>query len=58
MNVPSFMVRLDSEKHIAISNTSPYFGAGGKHGRTFRKTLKGKGSKGGDAAAADAADEE
>ena len=51
VNVPSFMVRLESEKYIAISNKSPYFGAGARPGRTKRKSLKNK--KGGAAAEED-----
>lgn len=35
VNVPSFMVRLESEKQIVISNKSPY--GGGRPGRTKRK---------------------
>ncbi|WP_369074942.1 S4 domain-containing protein, partial [Vibrio cholerae] len=41
VNVPSFMVKLESEKFIAISERSPYFNSGqGRPGRTKRKTLK------------------
>jgi small subunit ribosomal protein S9e len=43
VNVPSFMVRLESEKFIAIASNSPYFAASGRAGRTKRKTIKGKG---------------
>ena len=43
VNVPSFMVRLDSEKYIAISSRSPYFAGGSRPGRTRRRTLKSKG---------------
>ena len=40
VNVPSFMVRLDSEKHIDFALTSPL--GGGRPGRVRRKTLKTK----------------
>jgi small subunit ribosomal protein S9e len=58
VNVPSFMVRLDSEKYIAISSKSPYFAAGGNVGRTKRKALKSKKGGDGGAAAEAAADDE
>ena len=35
MNVPSFVVRLDSQKHIDFALTSPYGGA--RPGRVKRK---------------------
>lgn len=35
VNVPSFMVRLDSEQHIDYAETSPY--GGGRPGRVKRK---------------------
>ncbi|KAJ3084538.1 ribosomal protein S4, partial [Rhizoclosmatium globosum] len=38
VNVPSFIVRLDSQKHIDFSLTSPY--GGGRPGRTQRKRAK------------------
>jgi len=38
VNVPSFMVRLDSEKHIEFAHTSPY--GNGRPGRVRRKTQK------------------
>ena len=44
VNVPSFMVRVESEKHIDYSATSPK--GGGRPGRVMRKSLKSK--KGGD----------
>eukprot|EP00178_Gracilaria_changii_P001012 TRINITY_DN11391_c0_g1_i1.p2 TRINITY_DN11391_c0_g1~~TRINITY_DN11391_c0_g1_i1.p2 ORF type:complete len:195 (+),score=46.51 TRINITY_DN11391_c0_g1_i1:1-585(+) len=47
VNVPSFMVRLESEKHIGISSKSPYFGPGARPGRNKRRTLKNKGGGGG-----------
>lgn len=37
VNVPSFMVRLESEKHIEFASTSPF--GGGRPGRAKRKTL-------------------
>ena len=48
VNVPSFLVRVDSEKHIDFSSTSPYSDAGRK-GRVARKNAANKKSKGGDA---------
>merc|ERR1719432_196915 len=44
VNVPSFIVRLDSQKHIDFSTNSPY--GGGRPGRVKRKNLK-KGGGGG-----------
>merc|ERR1712071_474420 len=42
VNVPSFLVRLDSQKHIVFSTNSPY--GGGRPGRVKRKNAaKGKG---------------
>ena len=38
MNVPSFVVRLDSQKHIDFSSKSPY--GGGRPGRVKRKNMK------------------
>ena len=35
VNIPSFMVRLDSEKHIDFASTSPFGGA--RPGRVARK---------------------
>jgi len=48
VNVPSFVVRVDSEKHIEFSATSPF--GNGRPGRVRRKTLKNKkgGEEGGD----------
>ena len=40
VNVPSFMVRVDSQKHIDFAITSPY--GGGRPGRVKRKKLKAK----------------
>lgn len=42
VNIPSFMVRLDSQKHIDFAPTSPY--GGGRPGRSKRKNQ----AKGGD----------
>merc|ERR1712209_259773 len=46
VNVPSFVVRLDSQKHIDFSLKSPY--GGGRAGRCKRKNAKKGGSGGGD----------
>merc|ERR1739842_164415 len=45
VNIPSLVVRLDSQKHIDFSLGSPY--GGGRPGRVKRKNAK-KGSGGGD----------
>merc|ERR1712149_38485 len=45
VNVPSFIVRLDSQKHIDFSTNSPY--GGGRAGRVKRQNMK-KGGGGGD----------
>merc|ERR1711862_392779 len=45
VNVPSFLVRLDSQKHIDFSLKSPF--GGGRAGRCKRKNAK-KGGSGGD----------
>lgn len=43
VNIPSFVVRLDSQKHIDFSLKSPF--GGGRAGRVKRKNMKkGKGS--------------
>jgi small subunit ribosomal protein S9e len=44
VNVPSFVVRLDSQKHIDFSSKSPY--GSGRPGRVKRKNMK-KGAQGG-----------
>merc|ERR1712099_162360 len=44
-DIPSFMVRTDSQKHIDFSITSPY--GGGRPGRNKRKAIKDKGGGGG-----------
>jgi small subunit ribosomal protein S9e len=50
VNIPSFVVRLDSQKHIDFSLKSPF--GGGRPGRVKRKNMKkGQGGSG-------AADEE
>lgn len=46
VNVPSFMVRMDSQKHIDFALNSPF--GGGRPGRNARKSQKNKGNKGGD----------
>merc|ERR1711973_775538 len=46
VNVPSYIVRLDSQKHINLAINSPY--AGGKPSRVKRKKLA-KAAAGGDA---------
>lgn len=52
VNIPSFVVRLDSEKHIDLSLKSPY--GQGRPGRVKRKNMrKGAGGGGGDEAEAD-----
>merc|ERR1712121_622599 len=50
VNVPSFIVRLDSQKHIDFSLKSPF--GGGRPGRVKRKNAK-KGEAGGDDAGSD-----
>jgi small subunit ribosomal protein S9e len=55
VNVPSFMVRLDSQKHIDFSLKSPL--GGGRPGRVARRNAK-KGKKGGGDDAADEEDED
>lgn len=55
VNIPSFVVRLDSQKHIDFSVSSPF--GGGKPGRVRRQNLK-KGDKGGKAAADDDEEED
>ena len=51
VNVPSFIVRLDSQKHIDLALTSPF--GGGKAGRVKRKNMRkaqsgGAGGSGGE----------
>merc|ERR1711881_617579 len=45
-NIPSLLVRLDSEKHIDFALTSPF--GGGRPGRVRRKRMAQKGGDGGD----------
>lgn len=45
VNVPSFIVRLDSQKHIDFALTSPF--GGGRPGRVKRKNLRKAESRGG-----------
>merc|ERR1719436_697170 len=45
-DVPSFLVRVDSEKHIDFALTSPF--GGGRPGRVRRKGASKKGGGGGD----------
>ena len=45
VNIPSFMVRIDSQKHIDFAVTSPY--GGGRPGRNKRKSIASKGGGGG-----------
>ncbi|KAH8058414.1 hypothetical protein JL722_6277 [Aureococcus anophagefferens] len=45
VNVPSFLVRLDSEKHIDFAITSPY--GQGRPGRVARKRAAAKAAAGG-----------
>ena len=54
VNVPSFMVRLDSEKHIDFAMTSPY--GQGRKGRVARKRAASKAAAGGDDAGGDESD--
>lgn len=46
VDVPSFMVRVDSEKHVDYAITSPF--GGGRPGRVKRRSLKGGSGEGGD----------
>ena len=47
VNIPSFVVRLDSQKHIDFALTSPF--GGGRAGRVKRKNeKKGQGGDGGE----------
>jgi len=48
VNIPSFVVRLDSQKHIDFSLKSPF--GGGRPGRVKRKNLKKNQGGGGGAA--------
>jgi len=53
VTIPSFLVRLDSEKHIDFALTSPF--GGGRAGRVKRRNIKNAEKK---AAGGDAAEEE
>ncbi|KAM9988619.1 hypothetical protein ACTFIZ_003772 [Dictyostelium cf. discoideum] len=44
VNVPSFLVRVESQKHLGLASTSPL--AGGRPGRRARKMAKNNSSKG------------
>ena len=46
VNVPSFVVRLESQKHIDFATTSPY--GGGRPGRVKRKRTATKKDEAGD----------
>lgn len=46
VNVPSYIVRLDSQKHIDFSLNSPY--GGGRPGRVKRKNMRKGQSHGSD----------
>ncbi len=48
MDVPSFIVRVDSQKHIDFALTSPF--GGGRAGRVKRKRAKAKEQKEGEEA--------
>lgn len=48
VDIPSFLVRTDAQKHIGLVANSAY--AGGPHGRTKRRNLKRKAEGGGAAA--------
>ncbi len=55
VNIPSFMVKVDSEKQIDFANTSPH--GGGRPGRTKRKKLRlGGGGGDGEGAAEEVAE--
>ncbi|KAJ9554294.1 hypothetical protein OSB04_018339 [Centaurea solstitialis] len=56
VNVPSFMVRVDSQKHIDFSLTSPF--GGGRPGRVKRKNQKAAAKKAAGGGDADEDDEE
>lgn len=43
VNIPSFMVRVDSQKHIDFSLTSPF--GGGRPGRVKRRNQKAAAKK-------------
>jgi hypothetical protein len=45
VNVPSFLVRVDSQKHVDFALKSPF--GGGRPGRNKRRSLASKGAGGG-----------
>jgi small subunit ribosomal protein S9e len=45
VDIPSFMVRVDSEKHIKFRATSPFSLSGAKPGRVARKHKAAKGEE-------------
>lgn len=55
VNIPSFLVRLDSQKHIDFAKTSPY--GGGRAGRVARRNQARKSEAGGEEAAEEEDDE-
>jgi small subunit ribosomal protein S9e len=55
VNVPSFVVRLDSQKHVDYSLKSPY--GGGRPGRVKRKRAKAASGGDGDGDAEEEDDE-
>ena len=56
VNVPSFIVRLDSQKHIDLALTSPF--GGGKAGRVKRKNMRKAQSGGGGGSGAEEEEED
>lgn len=56
VNIPSFMVRLDSQKHIDFALTSPF--GGGRPGRVKRRNEKSASKKASGGGDADGDDEE
>lgn len=56
VNVPQFMVRTESQKHIDFSLSSPF--GGGRPGRVKRKALAAKSGGGGGGDAAEEEDNE
>ena len=47
VNIPSFLVRVEQEKHIEFALTSPHIGGGGRPGRVKRKSMAAGGGGGG-----------
>lgn len=56
MNIPSFMVKVDSQKHIDFSLTSPF--GGGRPGRVKRRNERAGAKKGAGGGDGDEDDEE